>query len=58
MQYGLPFKFKGGGSLEDKVYLERLKHSNKKELQEEREYYKRILKNNELLMKSLFKIFK
>lgn len=58
MQYGLPLKFKSGGSLEEKVYLERLKHSNKKELQEEREYYKKILKNNELLMKSLFKIFK
>ena len=53
--YGI---FKSGGSIEEKKELERYKHEQKKEIEEKKEFYKRILKNNELMHKSLIKVFK
>lgn len=58
MQYGLPIKRAKGGTLAEKKYLIDLKHQQKKELEEQKHYYKMILKDNELLMKSLIKVFK
>lgn len=58
MQYGLPIKRAKGGTLAEKKYLIDLKHMHRKELEEQKHYYKMILKDNELLMKSLIKVFK
>lgn len=55
VQYGMYAK---GGSLEDKVTLENVKQHNRKELEELKQYYKQLLKNDDLLLKSLIKIFK
>lgn len=58
MQYGLPIKKAKGGTLAEKKYLIDLKHQQKKELEDQKQYYKTILQNNEILMKSLIKVFK
>lgn len=58
MQYGLPIKHAKGGSLAEKKYLIELKHQHKKELENEKQFYKTILENNRLLVKSLIKVFK
>lgn len=58
IQHGLPIKRAKGGTLAEKKYLIDLKHQQKKELEDQKQYYKMILKNNELLMKSLIKVFK
>ena len=42
----------------DKAALEEIKQENKKELQKEKQFYLTILKNNELMQKSLIKVFK
>lgn len=47
-----------GGSLKEKVTLENIKQYNRKELEELKQYYKQLLKNDDLLLKSLIKIFK
>lgn len=49
---------KKGGSLEEKEYLLKLRHKQARDLIEEKEFYKRILANNEIMRKSLLKIFK
>lgn len=58
MQYGLPIKRAKGGTLAEKKYLIDLKHQQKRELEDQKQYYKTILQNNEILMKSLIKVFK
>lgn len=58
IQYGLPIKRAKGGTLAEKKYLIDLKHQQKRELEDQKQYYKTILQNNEILMKSLIKVFK
>lgn len=52
------WKYKSGGTLKDKVAIEELKQENKKEIERLKRAYTTILKNNELMYKSLNKIFK
>ena len=47
-----------GGTLEEKKQLIRYIAQLTKDQKEEEELYKTILKNNELLLKSLVKVFK
>lgn len=53
----IPYAAKGG-TLEEKKELLRYKAQLTKDQKEEEELYKTILKNNELLLKSLIKVFK
>lgn len=59
--YGVPsskWKYKSGGTLNDKTAIEELKQENKKEIERLKRAYSTILKNNELMYKSLSKVFK
>ena len=47
-----------GGSIEEKVVMEEVKQENKKELLKEKQFFASILKDNELMLKSLIKVFK
>jgi hypothetical protein len=47
-----------GGSLEDKKELIRYRHELYSKDKERADFYKVILKNNELMLKSLSRIFK
>jgi hypothetical protein len=47
-----------GGSLKEKQYLAELKQFHRKELREDERFFKNILKNNEIMQKSLIKVFK
>lgn len=49
---------KKGGTLDEQEYLLKLRHIQQKELLERKEFFQQILKSNELLTKSLIKIFK
>lgn len=45
--------FASGGTLEDKVNLEKVKHKHKKELEEDKQFYKNQLENKKLLIQML-----
>ena len=46
-----------GGTLDEREYITKLRHNQTKERAKEKQLYEQILKNNELLRKSLIKIF-
>lgn len=54
----LPVSFAKGGSMEDKKELIRYRHELSKQERDQREFYKMILKNNEMMLKSLSRMFK
>lgn len=59
LQYGVtPGSFAKGGSLEEKVYLLNLKNKYRQQSDNDKQYFKSILHNNEMMVKSLIKIFK
>ena len=44
---------KRGGTLDEQEYLVKLRHQQQKELQEEKQFFDMLIKNNELMLKSL-----
>lgn len=53
-----PGSYAKGGSIEEKVYLLNLKNKYRKQSDDDKQYFKTILQNNETMVKSLIKIFK
>lgn len=54
----MPGSFAKGGTIEEKKELMRYRSQLKKSEDSDKEFYKTILKNNELMLKSLIKVFK